>query len=164
MKVSTAMTIQAAPSPTVPRAAEILTPEALVFIEELHTRFAGERDARLAARQAKREEVRQTGSARLPARHRRGARGRVGRGAGAGGPPGPQGRDHRSGLPAKMAVNALNSGANIWLADLEDANTPTWHNVIDSQVNLADAARRLPSRPRRPRARSTSSAPTRRSR
>ncbi len=40
---------------------------------------------------------------------------------------------------AKMAVNALNSGAKVWLADLEDANTPHWHNVVDGQVVLQDA-------------------------
>ena len=42
--------------------------------------------------------------------------------------------------PAKMAINALNSGAKVWLADLEDASTPTWHNVIDAILNLRDAA------------------------
>ena len=41
----------------------------------------------------------------------------------------------------KMAINALNSGARVWLADLEDANTPHWHNVVAGQVNLADAVR-----------------------
>jgi malate synthase len=43
---------------------------------------------------------------------------------------------------AKMAINALNSGARVWLADLEDANTPHWTNVISGQVNLAAAVRR----------------------
>ena len=42
---------------------------------------------------------------------------------------------------AKMAVNALNSGAKVWLADLEDANTPHWHNVVDGQVVLQDVSR-----------------------
>jgi malate synthase A len=42
----------------------------------------------------------------------------------------------------KIAINALNSGARVWLADLEDANTPHWMNVISSQVALADAVRR----------------------
>ena len=41
-----------------------------------------------------------------------------------------------------MAINALNSGAKVWLADLEDANTPHWDNVIGGQVNLLDAVRR----------------------
>ena len=35
-----------------------------------------------------------------------------------------------------MAINALNTGAKVWLADLEDANTPHWHNVVGGQVNL----------------------------
>lgn len=41
----------------------------------------------------------------------------------------------------KMMINALNSGAKVFLADLEDANSPTWQNVIEGQVNLADAVR-----------------------
>jgi malate synthase len=40
-----------------------------------------------------------------------------------------------------MAINALNSGARVWLADLEDANTPHWTNVVAGQVNLFDAVR-----------------------
>jgi malate synthase len=39
----------------------------------------------------------------------------------------------------KMTINALNSGAKVWLADFEDASTPMWHNVIDGQRNLRDA-------------------------
>jgi malate synthase len=39
----------------------------------------------------------------------------------------------------KMAINALNSGAKVWLADLEDANTPAWANVVEGQVTLLDA-------------------------
>jgi malate synthase len=42
---------------------------------------------------------------------------------------------------AKMAVNAMNSGAKVWLADLEDANTPHWHNVVEGQVVLQEATR-----------------------
>jgi malate synthase len=41
-----------------------------------------------------------------------------------------------------MTINALNSGARVWLADLEDANTPHWANVVSGQVNLLDAIRR----------------------
>jgi malate synthase len=40
-----------------------------------------------------------------------------------------------------MMINALNSGAKVWLADLEDANTPHWRNVVEGQVNLIDAIR-----------------------
>ena len=42
----------------------------------------------------------------------------------------------------KMVINALNSGAKVLMADLEDASSPTWHNVVDGQLNLYDAVRR----------------------
>jgi len=42
----------------------------------------------------------------------------------------------------KMIINALNSGANVFMADLEDANSPTWFNNIDGQMNLRDAVNR----------------------
>lgn len=42
----------------------------------------------------------------------------------------------------KMVINALNSGTKVFMADLEDASSPTWHNVIDGQRNLYDAVRR----------------------
>ncbi len=38
-----------------------------------------------------------------------------------------------------MTVNALNSGAKVWLADFEDATAPTWHNIVEGQLNLRDA-------------------------
>ena len=40
---------------------------------------------------------------------------------------------------AKMSINALNSGARVWLADFEDANTPLWENLVQGQLNLKDA-------------------------
>ena len=42
----------------------------------------------------------------------------------------------------KMVINALNSGANVFMADFEDATTPSWENLIDGQRNLYDAVRR----------------------
>jgi malate synthase len=42
----------------------------------------------------------------------------------------------------KMIVNALNSGASCFMADFEDANSPTWRNCLDGQANLRDAVRR----------------------
>jgi malate synthase len=42
----------------------------------------------------------------------------------------------------KMTINALNSGAKVWLADHEDANTPLWENVVGGQLNLLDAVNR----------------------
>ncbi|TFD52244.1 malate synthase A [Cryobacterium frigoriphilum] len=123
------------------RAAEILTPEALAFIEKLHQNFAATRNERLAARGVRRAEVARTGKLDfLPET----ADVRAGDWTVAPAPA--QLTDRRVEMtgpasPAKMAVNALNSGAKVWLADLEDACTPTWHNVIDSQLSLFDAAR-----------------------
>jgi malate synthase len=42
----------------------------------------------------------------------------------------------------KMVINALNCGANVFMADFEDANTPTWENLVEGQANLGDAVRR----------------------
>jgi malate synthase len=42
----------------------------------------------------------------------------------------------------KMVINALNSGANVFMADFEDANTPTWDNLVEGQANLMDTVRR----------------------
>ncbi|PIO53098.1 putative malate synthase A, partial [Teladorsagia circumcincta] len=41
----------------------------------------------------------------------------------------------------KMVINALNSGANVFMADFEDSNTPSWRNQLEGQVNLYDAVR-----------------------
>lgn len=123
------------------RAAEILTPEALEFLAALHGRFAAERDARLDARQERRSEAAKTGTRDfLPET----AAVREGDWTVASTPPALQ--DRRVEItgpcsPAKMAINALNSGAKVWLADLEDASCPTWFNVIDGQLSLYDAAR-----------------------
>ena len=42
----------------------------------------------------------------------------------------------------KMVINALNSGASVFMADFEDSNSPTWSNNLDGQINLRDAVRR----------------------
>ena len=42
----------------------------------------------------------------------------------------------------KMIINALNSGANVFMADFEDANSPTWDNMVSGQINLCDAVNR----------------------
>jgi len=122
------------------RAEEILTDEALAFLEKLH-RFAGRRDELLAARVGKRERAAASKSLDfLPET----ADVRTGDWQVAEAPPAL--RDRRVEMtgpasPAKMAINALNSGAKVWLADLEDASCPSWPNVIDAIVNLRDAAR-----------------------
>ncbi len=45
-------------------------------------------------------------------------------------------------IDRKMIINALNSGANVFMADCEDATTPTWKNLVEGQKNLFDAVRR----------------------
>ncbi len=122
-------------------AGTILTPEALAFIEELHHRFAPTRNDLLAARTARREAIAAGESLDfLPDT----AEIREGNWQVAPAPPALQ--DRRVEMtgpasPAKMAINALNSGAKVWLADLEDASTPTWHNVVDAEYNLYRATR-----------------------
>ena len=127
--------------PPVDQSEEILTPAALEFLAELHDRFAARRDELLDLRQLRRDAVAvgepmdflaETAEIRagdwtvapIPA-YLADRRVEI---------TGPTDR--------KMTINALNSGAKIWLADLEDANTPAWSNVISGQVNLRDAIRR----------------------
>src|SRR5580765_7684940 len=136
--VSSRITVAGAP---VHRAAEILTPAALDFLADLHERFASRRDELLALRQVRRDAV-AVGEPMdfLPET----AAIRAGEWSVA--PIPDYLADRRVEITGptdrKMTINALNSGAKIWLADLEDANTPAWHNVISGQGNLHDAIRR----------------------
>ena len=119
----------------------ILTPGALDFLAALHHRFEDRRQELLALRRARRDAVAGgSGPDFLPET----ADVRAADWAVAQIPP--YLRDRRVEITGptdrKMTINALNSGARVWLADLEDANTPHWHNVIDGQVNLADAVAR----------------------
>ncbi|MBO0844789.1 MAG: malate synthase A [Nocardioides sp.] len=127
--------------PSVERGEEILTPEALAFVADLQARFGERRDRLLAARRTRRAEIGRTG--RLDFLEEtadiRAADWQVA-------PAPPDLRDRRVEITGpterKMAINALNSGAKVWLADFEDANTPHWVNVVGGQVNLYDAVRR----------------------
>lgn len=119
----------------------ILTPEALQFVSELHRLFSGTRHDRLADRMRKRYEI---GNGRDPkfrddtAHIREDDSWRV-----AGFGPGLEDRrvEITGPVDPKSAVTALNSGANVWLADLEDATSPTWHNIIEGQITLYKAVR-----------------------
>jgi malate synthase len=119
---------------------EILSPDAVAFVADLERRFAARRRDLLVARADRRAEIARTGrlDVRPETRDIRIAAWDV--------PPAPPGLvDRRVEITGpterKMAINALNSGAAVWLADHEDANTPHWHNVIDGQVNLYEAVR-----------------------
>ncbi|HEV8558647.1 MAG TPA: malate synthase A [Actinophytocola sp.] len=127
--------------PAVERDEEILTPEALRFVAGLHEEFAARRDELVASRRERREQAARTGRLDfLPetAEIRKAEDWRVA--------PAPADLEDRrveitGPTERKMAINALNSGAKVWLADLEDANTPHWTNVVSGQVNLKDAVR-----------------------
>jgi malate synthase len=121
---------------------EILTPEALRFLTRLHDHFAGRRHERLAARMEQRRTIdngRDLGFLSTTRLVREDPSWRV---AG----PGPGLDDRRVEITGptdrKMTVNAMNSGAKVWLADLEDATSPTWPNIIGGQLSLFDAIRR----------------------
>jgi len=121
---------------------EILTPEALGFLTRLHDQFAGRRHERLDARMQSRRHIDNGRDLRFlseTAAVRDNPDWRV---AGAG--PGLHDRRVEITGPTdrKMTINAMNSGAQVWLADQEDATSPTWSNVIGGQVNLFDAIRR----------------------
>ena len=119
----------------------ILSAEALTFLTRLHDQFAGRRQERLAERMAQRKLIENGRNLRFlseTAAVREDAQWRV---AGAG--PGLEDRRVEITGPTdrKMTVNALNSGANVWLADLEDATSPTWANIIGGQLSLYNAIR-----------------------
>ncbi|RPF22580.1 malate synthase A [Myceligenerans xiligouense] len=122
---------------------EILTPEALDFLALLHDRFGARRHRLLAEREQRREEI-SSGvdpdfrAATRPVRDD--PRWRV---AGSAGAPGLEDRRVEITGPTdpKMTVNALNSSAKVWLADAEDASSPTWRNVVEGQLALHDAIR-----------------------
>src|SRR5712671_3579689 len=118
---------------------EILTPQAIDLIAALHAELGPRRSELLTARRRRQAEL--SGGAVpdfLPETRdiREDLSWRVA-------PPAPGLVDRRVEITGptdrKMTINALNSGARVWLADFEDANTPLWHNMITGQLNLKDA-------------------------
>ena len=122
-----------------PRFDDVLTPTALEFVARLHREFNPTREALLKARRER--QVRLDAGELLDFL--------------------PETRDIREGewkvapitnrdlqrrwveltgpTDRKMLINALNSGADVYMADFEDANTPSWQNMIEGQLNLIDA-------------------------
>ncbi|MBO0913820.1 malate synthase A [Streptomyces laculatispora] len=125
-----------------PRQDEVLTPAALAFVAELHRRFTPRRDELLARRGERRGEIARTSTLDfLPetAAIRADDSWKVA--------PAPAALNDRrveitGPTDRKMTINALNSGAKVWLADFEDASAPTWENVVLGQLNLIDAYNR----------------------
>ncbi|MFL6111895.1 MAG: malate synthase A [Catenulispora sp.] len=126
--------------PAVTAADEVLTPDCLEFVAGVHKRFAATREHLLAERTRRRAEAARTG--RLGFRPETAA---IRDGDWRVAPAPADLTDRRVEITGpterKMMINALNSGAKVWLADLEDANTPHWRNVIEGQLNLRDAVR-----------------------
>jgi malate synthase len=125
-------------APVTPEFEQILTPEALAFVTELHRRFDGRRRElldRRGRRQAgidggtmpdflpETEEIRKTEWTVAPI------------------PADLQDRrvEITGPVERKMVINALNSGASVFMADFEDSNSPTWDNNVRGQMNLRDA-------------------------
>ncbi|MCO6006361.1 malate synthase A [Actinoallomurus purpureus] len=118
---------------------EILTPEALGFLAALQREAGTRRDELLSRRAERQEEITRGGTLDfLPdtAGVRHDDSWRVAA-------PAPGLEDRRVEITGptdrKMTINALNSGAKVWLADFEDANTPLWENMVGGQLNLRDA-------------------------
>ncbi|MFF0567222.1 malate synthase A [Streptomyces sp. NPDC004041] len=125
-----------------PRQDEVLTDAALAFVAELHRQFTPRRNELLARRGERRAEIARTSTLDfLPetAAVRADDSWKVA--------PAPAALNDRrveitGPTDRKMTINALNSGAKVWLADFEDASAPTWENVILGQLNLSDAYER----------------------
>ncbi|HEY7272453.1 MAG TPA: malate synthase A [Actinoplanes sp.] len=120
---------------------EILSDDAVAFVADLNRRFRPRRNELLAARAQRRAEI--ASGVGLDFRPETADI----RAAEWTAPPAPADlTDRRVEITGpterKMTINALNSGAKVWLADLEDANTPHWANVVGGQQNLHDAIRR----------------------
>ena len=124
-----------------PSPESVLTPDAVDFLTRLQQRFGPRREELLAARHERAERLR---GCELPDFL-------------------PETKDVREGdwqiapepaeladrrveitgpVDRKMVINALNSGAKMFMADFEDSNSPTWANCIEGQVNLTDALER----------------------
>ncbi|HOB74730.1 MAG TPA: malate synthase A [Phycisphaerae bacterium] len=120
---------------------EILTPEAVRFVAMLHRHIASTRQQLLTRR---RQRQAQLDAGEMPdflpeTRHVRESEWFIN-------PLPADLQDRRVEITGptdrKMVINALNSGAKVFMADFEDANSPTWENLIQGQINLRDAVRR----------------------
>src|SRR5690606_12646324 len=125
--------------PVLDRFDEILTPEALAFVATLEREFGARRRELLAARRARQADLSAGGTLGFLPQTRHIPEDGSWRVA----PPAPGLEDRRVEITGpvdrKMTINALNSGAKVWLADFEDANSPLWENCVAGQLNLRDA-------------------------
>lgn len=121
--------------------AEILTPEALAFVVKLQRKFNATRKELLKAREVKQAQI---DAGNLPDFLPETKAIREGEWTAAPIPADLQDRrvEITGPVDRKMVINALNSGAKMFMADFEDSNSPTWKNTVEGQINLRDAIRK----------------------
>jgi len=124
-----------------PEYRDVLTTDAIAFLASLHRQFNARRLELLQRRVSRQAEL---DEGKLPdflpeTRHVRESEWKVA-------PVPADLQDRRTEITGptdrKMVINALNSGANMYMADFEDSNTPTWDNQVQGQINMRDAVRR----------------------
>ncbi|WP_291728194.1 malate synthase A [Bernardetia sp.] len=125
-----------------PEFENILTPEALAFLAELHRKFDARRHELLKKREARQAEI---DKGNMPTRLEETKHIREDKSWKVA--PIPQDLQDRrveitGPVERKMMINALNSGANVFMTDFEDSNSPTWENAVQGQINCYDAIRR----------------------
>ncbi len=127
--------------PITPAVEEVLSDEALQFLVGLQRNFNSRREDLLAARAARQEAINAGDTPGFLADTEW-----IRQGDWQVAPAPPDLQDRRVEITGpterKMMINALNSGARIFMGDFEDALSPTWENVIDGQINCSDAIRR----------------------
>jgi len=124
-----------------PEFQEILTPQALQFVATLGHEFEGQRQRLLARRQERQQSLNKGALPDFLAQTQSIREGdwKIA--------PLPEDLKNRrveitGPVDRKMVINALNSGANVYMADFEDSHSPTWAGTIQGQINLRDAIRR----------------------
>ncbi|MCW5625011.1 MAG: malate synthase A, partial [Burkholderiales bacterium] len=124
--------------PVTPEFAEILTPDAVAFLAKLHRQCNARRLELLERRRQRQAEL---DAGKLPDFLPETAHVRAGDWKVAPVPADLQDRRVEITGPTdrKMVINALNSGANMFMADFEDSSTPTWENQLSGQINMRDA-------------------------
>jgi malate synthase len=123
------------------RAGELLTPDALAFVASLQREFGPRRAELLAARAERQARI---AAGELPdfLPETQAVRDGDWKVAPAPGPLADRRCEITGPVERKMMINALNSGARVFMADFEDASSPTWANCVEGQVNCYDAVRR----------------------
>ena len=121
---------------------DVLAPDAVAFLTELERRFGPRRRGAARSAAASGRSGCATASSRTSCRRRKTSA----TATGASRPSRTRSQDRRVEITGpvdrKMVINALNSGAKMFMADFEDSNSPTWQNCIEGQVNLTDALER----------------------